>query len=261
MPQRQIAHDNVITVSPTNQQDLASPKLARTGPNAVDWKSFLARILPGLLGSLLYLMNNLDVIHGLIAPPAGYVPLGGQRNADIAQYLTWLQGLGRGWLLPNYHAAWSTPPGFTVAALIPVSILERSLSLSPILALQLFSLAGYIFGAYAVAFAYKTFCETYRQAFWSLLLAFSCVPVSSLYGVSHLLGNRSQYGEALGRIQFMIVSDGFLRGLTTWPFQTWGVGTQVLAMALLARYCDSRERRWLGWLALVCLVSALIHPF
>src|SRR5260370_17191898 len=122
MPQRQIAHDNVITVSPTNQQDLGSPKLARTGPNAVDWKSFLARILPGLLGSLLYLMNNLDVIHGLIAPPAGYVPLGVQRNPDIAQYLTWLQGLGMGWLLPNYPPASPTPPPLTSAALLPVSL-------------------------------------------------------------------------------------------------------------------------------------------
>ena len=32
-------------------------------------------------------------------------------------------------------------------------------------------------------------------------------------------------------------------------------------MALLARYCNSKEGRWLGWLAVVSLVSALIHPF
>lgn len=229
--------------------------------NPVARGRLMTAVLPGLLGSALYFLNNLDVVHGLIAPPPGYVPLGIQRNADVAQYLTWIRGLETAWILPNYHAPWFTPPGLIVPALLPVSILERWFSENPILALQLFSFAGYLFAAYALAFAYATFCQTRSRAFWSLLLALSCVPLVSLPGVSHFLRNHSQYSGALDHIQFMMVSDGFLRGLVTWPFQTYGTGGQVLSMALLARYCNSREPRWLGYLALVCLLSALFHPF
>ena len=246
--------------SGASSADLTSPP-KDLGRQRRRWSGYLTSLLPALLGSALYLLNNLDVIHGLIAPPPGYAALGVQRNPDIAQYLTWLNGLKKAWILPNYHAPWVTPPGLIVPGLFPVSIVERSLSISPILALQLFGLIGYISTAYAVAFAYRTFCRTRRQAFWSLLIAFSCVPVASLPGLSYLLRNHSQYGEALGRVQFMTVSDGVLRGLVTWPFEVYGTCAQVLSMAFLARYCASRELRWLWSLALVCLLSALIHPF
>jgi hypothetical protein len=224
-------------------------------------KRLLTQLLPGLLGSILYLVNNLDVIHGLIAPPPGYAPVGVQRYEDIGQYLTWLRGLEKGWLLPNYHAPWSTPPGFIVPGLIPVSILQRSLSLNPVLALQLFSLAGYIFTAYALAFAYRTFCKTRRQVLWSLLFAFSCVPVASLPGLFRLSHGHGMLSHSAGAVEFFDSTDGFLHGLAPWVLMTFGTGAQVLAMALLTRYFVSHERRWLTWLAVLCLVSALIHPF
>jgi hypothetical protein len=237
--------------STVNQPSQSHPSLKRP----------LTHLLPGLLGILLYLANNLDVIHGIIAPPPGYAPFGVQRSSDIAQYLTWLRGLGKGWLLPNYHAPWSTPVGFTVPGLVPVSILQRALSLNPVVALQLFSLAGYIFTAYALAFAYHTFCKTRRQALWSLLFAFGCVPMASLPGLSGLLHGHGMLSDSAGAVEFINSGDGFLHGLGAWAFSTYGTGTQVLAMALLARCCASNERRWLIWLAVVCLFSALIHPF
>lgn len=240
----------------------ALPKIAAgNGRNRPAWKRLLEKLFPGLLGGSLYLLNNLDVIHGLMAPPQGYAPLGVQRHPDIAQYLTWLRGLGEGWLLPNYHAAWSTPPSFTVPGLIPVSIVQRSLSLHPVLALQLFSLAGYIFVAYSLAFAYKTFCQTRRQALWSLLFALACVPVASLPGLFRLTHGHGVLSESAGAVEFINTSDGFLHGLGTFVFTTFGTASQVLAIALLARYCISHERRWLGWLVLACFLSALIHPF
>lgn len=240
------------TLAPTHGENME--------PNRAIWKSLLSKLVPGILGCGLFAINSLDVIHGLLAPPAGYVPLGVQRNQDVALYLTWLQGLARGWHLPNYHAPWSTTADFLMPALIPVSILQRALSLNPILALQLFSLAGYIFTAYAVTFAYKTFCETRRQAVWALLIAFSCVPVLSLPGLSYLL--KPLQDSVIGtHAQFMALSDGFVRGLVLWPFRSFGTGFQVLSMALLARYSRSPERRWLGWLALTCLLSTVMHPF
>lgn len=244
-----------------NQGVLSSHSAGGLHRSHAPWKSTLVRLIPGLLGSALYLLNNLDVIHGLIAPPPGYAPLGVQRSSDIAQYLTWLVGLEKAWALPNYHAPWATSPGFLVPGLLPLAILERFVPLNPVVALQLFSLTGYICTSYALAFAYRTFCQTRRQAFWSLLIAFMCVPVGSLPGLFGLTRGHWLFTDSAGAVEFIYTSEGFLHGLGTWVFTTYGTCAQVLAMALLARYGKSQERRWLGWLAVVCLLSALIHPF
>lgn len=221
----------------------------------------LGRVFPGLLGALLYILNNLDVLHGWIAAPPGYAPLGIQRNADIAIYITWLRGYGKGWFLPNFSAPWVTSADFLAPGLMPVSLLQKVFSLSPIVALQIFSFVGYIFVAYAMAFAYKTFCSTHRQARWSLLVALACVPVGALPVLSYLLREFAQYGDTTGRVQFMTLSDGFFRGLVTWPFITYGSGFQILSMSLLARYLQTSAQKWFRWLTVFCLVSTLMHPF
>lgn len=221
----------------------------------------LSLLFPGLLGALLYVLNNLDVLHGLMAAPPGYAPLGIQRNADIAIYITWLRGYGKGWFLPNYSAPWATSPDFIAPGLIPVALLQKAFSLNPILALQIFSFVGYIFVAYAVAFAYQTFCKTRKLALWCLLVALACVPVGALPILSYLLREFAQYGDTTGRVQFMTLSDGFFRGLVSWPFITYGSGFQIVSMSLLARYVQTSERRWFHWLTLFCLVSTLMHPF
>jgi hypothetical protein len=224
-------------------------------------KNWLTKLKPGLLGTGLYFLNNLDVLHAWLTPPAGYAPLGVQRNADIAIYLTWMSGYDRSWLLPNYNAPWATPADFIGPGFMPVSLLQQLFSLNPVVALQIFSLLSYIFVAYALAFAYNTFCKTRRQAMWSLLIAAACVPLSALPLLSELLRGATPYGEHAGPVQFMILSDGFFRGLVTWPFITIGTGFQVLSMTLLARYVQTSERRWLQWLTITCLLSTLLHPF
>jgi len=225
------------------------------------WNRLLTKLAPGGLGAILYFANNLDVWHGLIAPPVGYVGLGIQRNSDIAIYLTWLHGYAKGWFLPNYSAPWTTPSDFIAPGLIPVSLLQRLLGVSPVAALQIFTFVGYVFVAYAMAFAYRTFCKTRGQALWALLVALACVPIDSLPILSQLLGSSAQYGAATGRVHFLTMSDGFLRGLVTWPFLTYGTGFQALSMGLLGRYVKTGERRWMMWMALACLISTLLHPF
>ncbi len=221
----------------------------------------VSRLLPGVLGSVLCLLNNLDVIHGMFAAPPGYHPLLVQRSPDIAQYLTWLRGLENSWLLPNYHAPWTTPKGLVVPGLVPVSILEKSLSISPAVALQVFSLVGYVCTAYALAFAYRTFCRSRAQALWSFVIALACVPVASLPGLLRISGGHGLFSDSAGAVEFIYTSDGFLHGLGAWVFTTYGTCAQVLSVALLARYCNSHERRWLMWLAIACCISALVHPF
>jgi hypothetical protein len=222
----------------------------------------LGKLAPGILGGALFLLNNLGVIHALFASPPGYSPLGVQRNVDIAQYLTWLGGLKTEWILPNYHAPWITPPGLIVPGLFPVAALERLFSIKQVVALQLFSLGGYVAVAYALAFAYSTFFKTRKQAFTAFLISLACVPLASLPGVFKLLhGVLPVLGWSAGAQEFMTVSEGFLHSLITWPFLAYGTCGQVLAMSLLARYCRSHEQRWLRWLAVVCFFAALIHPF
>jgi hypothetical protein len=232
-----------------------------TQEHAREGKREFSKFVPALLGASLYLLNNLDVLHGLLAPPAGYVPLGIQRNSDIAIYLTWLHGFVKGWLMPNYNAPWSTPAEFTSPGLMPVWILQRVLHVSPVAALQIFSLIGYIFVAYALAFAYKMFCQTRSQAIWALLIALACVPLDSLPLIANLFGKGAQYGAATGRVHFLTLSDGFFRGLVTWPFITYGTGFQILSMGLLARYIKSSEQRWMTWLTFTCFISTFLHPF
>lgn len=220
------------------------------------------KLLPGVFGGALFLLNNLGVIHAFFASPPGYGPLGVQRTSDIAQYLTWLGGLKTAWILPNYHAPWITPSGLIVPGLFPVAVLERLLSLKQVVALQLLSLSGYVAMAYALAFAYRTFFKTHQQAFKALLISLACVPLASLPGVFRFFhGVLPVLGGSAGAYEFMAASEGFLHGLVTWPFMTYGTCGQVLAISLLARYSNSHERRWFNWLVVVSFFAALIHPF
>jgi hypothetical protein len=225
------------------------------------WKTLPSKVAPTLLGTLLCLANNLDVIHAYFSHPPGYLPLGVQRTNDIAMYLTWMKAMTTEWLLPNFHAAWSTPHNFLVLPLVPAAILERQFAFSPLFVYQLYSFVAYVFAVNAVAFAYRTFCENRRQAVLALLLALACVPLGSLPFASHFSGHYAAPGDVPGRHAFFLVSDGFLHGLVMVPLLTFGTGLQVLAMALLARYSNSSERRWLRWLAGVCMFSAFLHPF
>ena len=201
----------------------------------------------------------------MFAAPSGYIPFGLPRDMDVAQYLTWIAGLQKNWLLPNYHAAWTTAPGLFVPGLYSLVFLKRVLSLNAVTAFHLFNLAAYICAAYALVFAYKTFCENRKQALWAFPIALACVPLASLPGLNNLLlelpHGQAVFGTSGGLVEFATVSDGFLHGLTTWPLITFGTCLLVFGIALLARYCQSHERLWLRWLGAVCFVSALIHPF
>ena len=221
----------------------------------ISGRSLMRKLLPGLFGAGLYVLNNLDVLHGFIAPPAGYLPMGVQRNSDIAIYLTWLYGYGKGWLLPNYSAPWTTPAQFVAPGLLPTAMLQRVLHVSPVAALQIFSLLGYLFVAYALAFACREFCQTRNQKILAVLIALACVPMDALPLVARL------FGAGGGRVHFLTLSDGFFRGLVTWPLITWGTGFQALCMGLLARYVKTVQRKWVFCLALACVCSTLLHPF
>ena len=222
-------------------------------------------LLPGIAGALLFAINNLGTVHAFFAAPAGYVPFGLLRDSDVAQYLTWINGLRHSWLLPNYHAPWTTVPGLFVPALYPVALLDRLLPLSAAASFQIFNLLAYICTAYAAVFAYRTFCQTRADKIWAFLIALACVPVAALPGMANLLHllplGSAVFGSTAGVSEFSLVSDGFLRGLSTWPLIAFGTCLLVFGMSLLARYCNSQEPRWLRLLVVVSFVAAFLHPF
>ena len=222
-------------------------------------------MLPGICGALLYVINNLGTVHALFAAPAGYVPFGLTRDSDVAQYLTWINGLRHGWMLPNYHAPWTTAPGLFVPGLYPVAILNRLLPLSSVASFQIFNFLAYLCVAYALVFAYRAFCKTHTERIWAFVIALACVPVAALPGLAGLLRavplGPAVFGSTGGVSEFTLVSDGFLHGLSAWPLIAFGTCFLVLGMALLARYCDTQDLRWLRWLAALCFLSALVHPF
>jgi hypothetical protein len=244
--------------APPSPENLSTADHGKTG-------KLLRKFAPAVLGSALFLLNNLGVMHAFIGRPAGYAPFGVQRHSDIAQYLTWLAGLKIAWVLPNYHAPWITPPGLIVAGLFPAAVLERWFSIPPVAAFQIFNFGAYLATAYALAFAYRTFFQTRKQAFRAFVISLACVPLASLPGVFRLFHNIEGVGTLLGwsagAYEFMLASDGFLRGLVAFPLMTWGTCFEILAVTLLARYCRSHETRWFGWLVAVCFLAALVHPF
>jgi len=252
---------NIPDIDETAAGHRRRPQATGSMPRGRNHRFPAMSLLPSVFGAVVYLANNIGVLHAWLAPPAGYVPMGVQRGNDIALYLTWLAGMRESWILPNYNAAWTTSPGLIVPGFFPVSLLAGALSQNTVLALQLWSLVAYICTAYALLFCYRTFCRSAAQALWALLLAFACVPIASLPGMVHLLHGHGLFLETTDAQEFMNTSDGFFHGLGTWPMMTFGTGAQALSIALLARYCSTNNRKWLYWLTAVCLFSALDHPF
>ena len=74
---------------------------------------FIGRwVAPLFLAVVLFGLNNLAVLGGLVDLPEGYIPTFMIRDADIAQYLTWLKAFQRHLLIPDYQAPWLTEPAF-----------------------------------------------------------------------------------------------------------------------------------------------------
>lgn len=202
----------------------------------------IASIIPAVLAIALYLVNNLGVLHALLAAPDGYVPMGIDRDLDVAQYITWIRGLAYQWTIPDYHAAWRTERGMALPAMTALAKLCSWSRVSPVVALQAFQLFGYILTAYAGAFALRTFCHNRREKVAALLGAIACVPTQALLWLPAMVLHHADW-QFLGAGQFTVGTDGFFRGITNWPLLTFGAFTVVLAFPLIARYLLTAQRR------------------
>ncbi len=228
-------------------------------------RRWASRAAPLGLALVLFVVNNLAVIGGWVAPPEGYVPAFINRGADFAVYQTWLTAFERETTLPDYHAPWQTEAAFFNALPFLISRTSRLVGLAPLLGYYIFHLLFYVIAVYALGYAVRTFTQTAAQAraawVWSLL----SVPITSLLIVPAWIatwGRWSPFPMLPGIGDFVFwSSDGLFHGISGSIFVTFGTATTVLAFAYLARYLQTDCAWFLVAASLTIAVSALVHPY
>jgi len=219
------------------------------------WQSLLLALAVGLV-------NHAAVIAGMLHPPAGYEPAWVIRNLDIPQYLTWAAAAREHWLLPNFHAPWTTEP----ALFQPLLQLVGKSGLPVLTAYYLLQALLYWAAAWALLAALETFCANARQRLWALVAAAGALPLKLIaWAVAQWAGLALpvQLALAVGVIEYSYeTADGFFRGgLSNSSTLTLGTAVSLTAFTLLARYLRSGQAGHFRLLCLVNFLGALFHPF
>jgi len=217
-------------------------------------------VLSVIGGSLLFVVNSLAILAGVIGTPDGYAPSFVHRNEDTAQYLTWATALQQEPLIPNYHAPWRTEAGFFTVFASFLAILSRASNIPLSVLLLIFHFFSYILAAYALCLCLKVFTATVKEAVLVLLVALAVVPLHTNLGLFWNVALPTPSYQGL--FDFVYASsDGFFHGIAASPMVTFGTATALLALGMLGRYLQTGQRRYLYWTAAVVYVNALVHPF
>lgn len=222
---------------------------------------------PCLAGILLFAVNQAPLFVAYLAPPPGYVGSWLPLHMDFLQYRTWInayQGAGA-WLLPDYHAPWSTEPAMLNPFFWLVGRTGAALAIDGLWIYYLLTLAFTVAGVYALLFTIRAFAESRTQARVALLLSACCVPIPAVLALStYVFGRANPWLSLLwygAKVLGGYYSDGFFNGILTGPLVLFGTVTTILCMGLLARYLKTDSPKYLGWAGLIAGVGALLHPF
>ena len=219
-------------------------------------------IAPLVLAVFLFGLNNLAVLGGLVNPPEGYVPTYMIRDADIAQYLTWLRAFQSHLLIPDYQAPWLTEPAFFNPLLWVMARASTVVGGDLIVTYHIVHFLLYVATAYALFYALRTFSETPKQACAAFLVVLCSIPLASLAILPAFIFTLGQRGVLWGIGDFVWwSSDGFFHGISGSLLVTFGTGITIASFAFLARYLTTEKKRYLGCACLCTFLSALIHPF
>jgi hypothetical protein len=183
------------------------------------------------------------------------------RTIDSAQYLTWIHALQNTVILPDYHAPWLTEPALWNPFFL---LIARASSLTHIQAehlLHLVTFVLYLFTAFALSFALRSFMPSRREAFAAILVALCVVPLSSNLLLPMLISWNGNWRRLPGLREFTWTHDGFLHGLLGDPLVTLGTGAVLVAMGCLACYVRTGEIRYLYCDGLATFFAAALHPF
>jgi hypothetical protein len=219
----------------------------------------LALTLSG--GLLLFVVNSLAIVSGLLHAPEGFLPAWIHRNADTAQYLTWINGLRHQFVIPDYHAPWQTDPGFFTGFAAMLAHITALTSLPANQALLLSHLLFYLLAAYGLILCLEVFTESTTQAILALLTSLCVVPFQSYLQLARnlFLQDTSRHE---GMHDFVIASsDGLFHGIAASPIVTFGTAASLLALSQVGIYLRTNRKAALYTLAAIACIDTLIHPF
>ncbi len=233
-------------------------------PNLPSLPELWRRVLPLILGLLLFIANNLAPLAALSHPRPEYVPLLMPRNQDSAQYLTWIEGYKNAWTIPDYHAPWETEPALRVPLMwIPakVSSLTETPTIYAYLGLQA---ACYMLAFYGLAFLLRVFAVGSGQKVLAVALMICAVPLRSFALLPALVFKPKAWALLhCGFEDFLggSASEGLLQGASGSASITFGTAGALFSLALLGRYFRSGKEIDLWAASLAVALSGFFHPF
>jgi len=217
-----------------------------------------------ILGSILFLYNNLAIISGWLDPPPDHRSMMIVRGQDTASYLTWMGGFKTQFLIPNYHAPWQTENAYLNPLLFIVSRFSTLIGKNLESSLFLIHFFIYLITAISIYFGLKTFTQTAQQAWASILVIFLSVPITTWLVLPSLISAGRipwiPWMSGIGDFVFFS-SDGFFHGISGSILVTFGTATMILSFSFIGRYLQTDRARYLLAAFLVGIISAFMHPF
>ncbi len=233
-------------------------RLPHEAPRHAAWQPFIVAII-------LYALNNLAVITGLLYADQDDVPTLMYRTEDIACYLTWIGGYRAQNLIPNYHVPWQTGAAYLSPMMWLIARLASGFDLPVPLVYHAIHFGLYVAASFGLFSALSTFMATKRQRCLAGLCMALSVPIGSLLFTPVAVARYAGW-QALPRLPGLgdyvwWSSDGFLHGISGSMLVTFGTASSIWVLDRLGRYLRTGARVWLWQAALLTAVSAFVHPF
>ena len=220
-----------------------------------------------LLGLAIWAFNTSPVLFAYLNPPAGYVGALLPQQMDFWQYQTWMNAYRRtgAWLLPDYHAPWTTEPALLNPLCLFIGRTSALIGIDAVWVYQLLNLAFSIAGGYALLFALRAFTETRAQVRLALLVLCCCVPVASVFAlITSAFATANPWLNLISvaaKVHSRFNADAFVNGIFGGLLVLFGTVTTMLCMALMATYLKTNAPKFLQWAGAVAGFSAFCHPF
>jgi len=222
-------------------------------------------VLPGCaLGVVLFLAQNLAVWAGRVRVPAGFQPLFYLQNWDSNQYLGFLALARNHFLFPDLHAPWHTDSAMLNPLFLVFGRVGGWLGVSPVVMLHCMQLLFLMVASCVFLWTLRVFLPTRAQRMAAVVVTLCALP-PAMFVLSILRWAVPSVFPlfVMGVIELTYMSaDGLLRGgLSNSPTLTFGTSAMLLALGLTAMRIKTGRNGYTRWLALVAMISALVHPF
>jgi hypothetical protein len=222
------------------------------------------KFAPLLLGLGLFVVNNLAVFSGWVAPPDGYVALLRVDSPDNAIYDAWLRSSVERLLHPNFQAPWLTEPAVAMPLMFLVARMSGLMGIALDLGWLLAHLALHVLTAYALVAALEAFLKSHHERWMAFVAIVLVVPVQSLLVLPSAVLPLDQFGVSSlpGLAKFVwTTSDGFFHGISSSHLVTYGTAMTLAAFAFLARYMETGRARHLAASGIAVFLCGLVHPY